>query len=73
MQRIFCKDCNKPFWGKFDPNKCPECGGTNFINIAKSQSNNNDREEECWKLGTGYGDCAICIHSYECSGSREED
>lgn len=72
MIKIFCNNCKMQYQGKFDPIKCPICNSTDIINKSEIVSE-MDREEACWQRGTGYGDCSLCSHSFECSGSRDDD
>lgn len=44
----------------------------NAFNMDRSNHDPEDRmseEDICWNEGTGEGDCNLCNHRWECSGS----
>lgn len=51
-----------------------ECASMNRLErVAELKAQRLNDEEDCWENGTGCGDCNLCDHCWECSGSTVKD
>ena len=51
-----------------------ECARMNKLErVAELKAQRLNDEEDCWENGTGCGDCNLCDHCWECSGSTVKD